>query len=544
MATPTIPLGIRPPQFESGADTLQRGLGMANLATANQINQVRLQEEKQKAQELAEDREDQNAIQREFLNPAHLKPDKDDPTHRVMDFDSLRGALAGKVRMRSLQQLDKDHLAQVQAIRQTSAAEKADQYNALALKREQNLAVGREIQGLEQLDDKDKPAFYAGALQRLKKQNIDVSDMPETIPGDGSFNQRLQALAAVHGYSGALLNDAMRKQKLDTAAAQEKRAIAESESKDSEVQQKKKAAQREEIARMYLAADPQTPEEHLALVDKIDSNYPAVATEYAGIKFDPDKTPRIMQDMALPAEKRMVAGQRDEAAQARADYQQDSLDLRRQIARQTDAFRQDSLDLRRDLGAGRSRNGLTQNAFKVEERNISSLEDGTANRPGLNAQRRKLGTMLASGVNEKGEKVEFSTEEGKIVKDRITSAIQAVNDNLQQVQFRKAKLYGIDYPATEDIEAAKDGEPIEALDGSVWKKSYGVAFYQGKGKGTDPGTPKPSASAAPKPATPAKAAPPAPPDAVVKRLSTGEHTFKNGQVWIKKADGTMQYVRG
>ena len=71
MSAADIPLGIRQPQFQSGSDLLQQGLGMANLATATQLNQARLQEEKAKVQQAAEDREDTNAIQQEFLNPTY-----------------------------------------------------------------------------------------------------------------------------------------------------------------------------------------------------------------------------------------------------------------------------------------------------------------------------------------------------------------------------------------------------------------------------------------------------------------------------------------
>lgn len=44
--------------------------------------------------------------------------------------------------------------------------------------------------------------------------------------------------------------------------------------------------------------------------------------------------------------------------------------------------------------------------------------------------------------------------------------------------------------------------------------------------------------------TPANSDKQAPPKEVIETLPPGEHTFRNGQVWLKKADGTVVYVRG
>lgn len=68
-----------------------------------------------------------------------------------------------------------------------------------------------------------------------------------------------------------------------------------------------------------------------------------------------------------------------------------------------------------------------------------------------------------------------------------------------------------------------------------------IEKQHGWGKFAAPQSP---AQGAQTPAAPARAQRPAPPPDVTKALAPGRHTFGNGQVWNKNADGSMVYVSG
>lgn len=436
MAGFNIPLEYKSPQFENGSDLLQRGLSIQNLATSTQINQQRLQEEKIKADEAAQDREDNNTIQNEFLNPAHLKPVKDDPEHRTMDWDSLRGSLQGKVRLRNLQKLDASHQEQVRAAQQMAATDKINQTSSLALKDAQNRAVGREIQGLEQLDDKDKPAYYAGALQRLQKQGIPTDDLPQTIPGDGSFNQQLTALAASHGYNGAIIGDELKRQRAEQAAAAAKRAEATARaSADKDTADQSQRA-REGAARIYLAADPQDQTGHAAAIAQITKKYPAIADEYANLKFDANKTADIIQQMAQTSQQRTTTGQKQQQLEEKASHDTEMARVatdRAETYRTLADVRQQLADLREAGGPG---GGQTKNSAAITQRQArNEYYKLVANESKLNRLRGALGAMTKSDkpvTNKDGSprdlKAEFeeATDElSQLLADKYDAATRA-----------------------------------------------------------------------------------------------------------------------
>ncbi len=485
-----IPLMTQAPQPVSGTDLLQQGMGMANLATATKMNQARLQEEQLRVKSAEEDREDANAIQQEFMNPAHLKPSKDDPQHREMDFDSLRGALQGKVRLRNLQKLDADHQQQVRSAMELATMDKVNQTSKLALQKTQNEVIGREIQGLEELDDKDKPAYYVGALDRLKKQGIPTEGMPETIPADGSFNQQLNAIAASHGYKAAITNDAYRKamteQRLATAT---KTANAD---KEAELGRK-----REAVARMYLAADPQTAEEHLAVVDEIDKKYPDIAAEYDAIKFDPTKTPQAIQNMALSAKDRTTTGmtqQRiDETASRNAALNALS-EVRNQIQTQR-------LELLREKQEGGGNDKL-------------------------------IGTKLREMDNH--ERLQTQEQEAWQIHGALGDVLRVPNEGMFYDPTTKSGVpIKMDPEKRKQIKARMDLEETRAKGLAMRAETLRRTYHWGEFQDAQPAAP-----AAPKQA----AAPAKPPDSVVNGLSPGIHTFQNGQTWMKNADGSIDFV--
>lgn len=315
MASGALPNLVSQPtvQAESPLDAMSRGLSLQQLAQTTQINAQRLQEEKMKVQAATEDREDEATIQKEFLNPAHRKVDADTQVPHF-DFNSFRDSLQGKVRMRSLQRLDTDHLQQVKAVQDMATADRTNgtaKINELAA---HNKIIGQEIQGLEQLSDADKPAYYVGALQRLKAAGIDISQLPPTIPADGSMNSQLNAYAASAGYNGTILNDHLKQQRQEQLAADTQRKNQQAETQQHKDEADTKQREREDVSRAYLKV--RTPDDHDQWAAMVAKDHPTIANDYVGLQFDPKSTPGIVQGMALNSQQRATDAMTQQARNA------------------------------------------------------------------------------------------------------------------------------------------------------------------------------------------------------------------------------------
>lgn len=500
MADASIPLGYKPPVIESPFDMQTKALNLTHLAQATQLNAARIQEEKIKAQNAAEDREDESKIQQGFMDPSH----RDEQGH--LNWDKFYGSMQGKVRMRNLQRLDKDHLDQVKAVQDMATS---DRINGTAKTQQliaHNNLIGQEIQGLESLPDNAKPDFYQGSLKRLQAAGVDVSGLPPTIPPDGSFNEQLNAFAAATGYQKRILSDAQKKVQADLQAAQARRAE----------QQAATAAQKETLEAKQVARE-EAAQQHLGVTDQashdawLASLPDSVAGEFKNLKTFNPRTADIIQQMPLKSKDRITtaetAGQHRQAEEQRRvtnetrqdtnDIRREGLDLRRDLADQAAALRR---ELAGGTGTGRK---LTPGQILTQERNISALENGNASRPGLSDLRIKYGSQLKANMDDQPNRDDKSKignvlfdEKGKLTPagQSITDKLTAATRNLQQQQYRKADLYGVGKPDASEVDSAPDGTEVEAPDGSVWKKSGGVAFFSRMGGGAAPAA-KPAAAA-------------------------------------------------
>lgn len=548
MADSSIPLGVKTPQFNSTSELLHRGLTLRNLAQSADLNALRIQEERNRVQAANEDREDEGVIQKMFLDPKYrvapeADPDAGTPRGSTPHFDSdtFRNDLVGKVRMRNLQRWDKDHADAVSAMKQSVMVDNQISDQKLDKAKKLNDLRAQAAMALSTLADADKPPAYATWLQRLAVAGDNVSQYPTSIPADGSFNRTLDSWLAGSAFQSRALRDVEKKEMANRAAKQ-------SEAIQQKAEEDIKSHAREQAARTYLKV--KTPADHTKWLAGLDAS---IADEYKDLPFDPKATPQVVQDMALTTQQRTQAVQRDQAAEDRAKAQRDTLDLRRESQESTAAFRRDSLDLRRDIaeqgnalrreltGTG-TRSHLTPGQLKVEERNISAQENGTASRPGLNSLRLKYGNLLTprkdsqgkpiyDAANAKNERIRDGDGNLTNVGREIKSQFDAATDTLQEIQYRKAKLYGIIPPDPTDAKAADNGADIEAADGSIWKKSNGVAFFKSMGQATAP--------AAPAPPTASKASTPPPSSAPEPTVS---YVLKGGQYDGKHLSGPKSVV--
>ncbi len=298
---------------------------------------------------------------------------------------------------------------------------------------------------------------------------------------------------------------------------------------------------------MYLAADPQNADEHLAVVDEIDKKHPSVAAEYDALRFDPAKTPKIVQDMALSAKDRDVSANRTRSG--------------------------DTAELRAAVAGGRT--GLV---IRASDPTLGD-EDHAAAVKALKLweeSNKRERSAAADDVQARFEQRERDRE-AKDARDdaRLHSTVQ----QQEQAQWQLRQRYGNAIAAAKaggqttvkDPKTQKD-IPIEDAQSIMEEAKSKATLLQNQAAGIRSrrqwGEFAPSGAPAAQPATPAagaapaqptagpgrgapaptqptrQAAPPAPPKAVVDNLKPGIHTFANGQTWQKNPDGTLVFVSG
>lgn len=293
MSDASIPLGVKPIQIESPLDVAQRGLGLQGLAQGIQLNRARLDEERVKADNLRRDQQDESTIQNEMMNPAHRDADG------KLDWDKLTGAVQGKVRSSSLQKLANERNTAVESLLRQANEKRVGQQMDIQKLDSEHKFIGQLLQGIDQLPDDQKPAFYANGLTQLQSRGVDVSKLPPTIPGDGSYNEQLRAMAGQNGVLAAFTGDALKKaqinQREEASARAEKQAQA-IEDKDLSDQRQR---QSERAARTHLGVTNQ--EQHNAWLKGLD---PSIAAEYANLKTFSPEAKTAIQGMGLTAEQR------------------------------------------------------------------------------------------------------------------------------------------------------------------------------------------------------------------------------------------------
>lgn len=348
-----------------------------------------------------------------------------------------------------------------------------------------------------------------------------------------------------------------------TNAAEEARKVAKDKHDvtmrpllESEAQSKVSNEQRQSDAALLASAAPGGPDAWLPIMQQI-------ARGPNGIErvkpFGGATTKWTAEDFARAGAtpgQLLTTTTREQAerdrVQARKDYlavRREGFDLRRELADQSEA-------LRRDLAGGRSKGALTGGQLRLEERNISAIEDGTPSRPGLNNLRITYGKLLTPHKDAKGKPVYDKTDsKGKPIYDSngsltsdgdaVRAKLDAATDSLQATQYRKAKLYGIQSPDPEDVKMAKDGEQLQGLDGSTWHKQNGVAFFKSMGDSSG-AAPSPPPSHAPSQSQPPSATAPNP-QANAKPMGgepepTLTYVLKGGQYDGKHLSGPKSVV--
>lgn len=307
MSSPSqIPGAMFLPQFTTPGQGAQQKLTLQQMAGANTIqkqvqqeNDVRLREDALKLQAQQEDQNDQETLQGAFGDPANIKPDG------TVDYDKVRATVAPKLRIRNLQNLDKEHIALLQGTAAMDAAKRAKL-------QAQNQSVGNELMGVVQSPEESRQASWAGSRQRLIQQGDikpDDPEWPEQVPDD----KTVKSLMGKHGYAAAL-------QSLATAQAEEQRkkevaVRAEAQAAKAQAESDAKEAQQriEEAARDFLKVTDQASMDEW--LDSLDIN----TRKRMPKRFDPKTTPKIVNNMALTSQQRDQGIDRDIRAKADAD---------------------------------------------------------------------------------------------------------------------------------------------------------------------------------------------------------------------------------
>jgi hypothetical protein len=108
--------------------------------------------------------------------------------------------------------------------------------------------------------------------------------------------------------------------------------------------------------------------------------------------------------------------------------------------------------------------GVQDRFNQREQDNLDKAE------PDLHAERRSIGARLTLGTDENDKPI------GKGKAALLGSRFKAVSDELQVLQFRKAKLNGATPPNQEQAAKIPDGTEVPGPDGRVWKKQDGILY--------------------------------------------------------------------
>ena len=531
MADPSIALAFRNPQIEDPMVLQGRAMSLQQMAQSRQmndqqmaqsrqmndqqmqINQARLQEEKLKA-----DAQDRYAQDDAFTKQTYAEAIKNHPADKPFDLDSaVRTKIVSRVGQQYLQDFDK------------STKDHAD-YLGKKTKDELELDAKR-IEGLSRHLDAVmavKPGDTSAEAEALRdaewKKQVTIAKAKGYDP-DNTTDLNYPGYAQLPVYSTMLKGGVLHtKTAAEMLKAQTEAAKAKADEALAPVKQGE--AENKAVAEAMKTYSPILSQQDTVV--RYNTIREGMKPEVA--KLFPAPPPTLLPTDKLPEEFRSslrnlgkTSAEIDTASltqQARDNTAQRN-QLRQQIADQNDR-------LRRDLG-GQKGNGLTQAQITTEARNIAALENGTAAQPGLNAQRLRIGADLKRGktTDSKGKTVELDADG----REALQSRLAAINDSLQQTLFRKAKLYNVTPPDPTDVKAAAEGADIEATDGSIWKKSSGVAFFVKAGASNRQAEPEPAKGTqkpeAPKAAS-QKPAQPLPKGAVSVKAPDGSvHTFPN-----------------
>jgi len=307
-------------QFNTNAQQQQNlKLGDQNL----ELGKYHIETAKLKQQLDQEDKADMDTLSREFANPAYQKLDEEGrPT---MDWDSFRQSIASKVKLRTLQKLDADHLTQMKAAEDFATASKYNKTAGMQQRVAQNTLIGQELKAISQIPDAQKPAYYEAARKRLQMAGVDMSGYPDTIPADGSYNDHLTAMMASVGYDTKALSDAKRKAETNRLEAQTTLADATASNRIAEEEAKKTSRKKEQAVQEYelipKSSDPEAA--HAKWLAKWSTDFPELATldKYG------DTNRAALQAWALSTKERTTA---DSTVQRERDNVLHQLEMERQ----------------------------------------------------------------------------------------------------------------------------------------------------------------------------------------------------------------------
>lgn len=524
MAAYNIPLEVKSPQIDDPGQVASRVVGIKDLIQRGQLQQIQAQEMQQQAQEKAMQLATQRALNQSIADNVTQGPDGSFTVNHEgvansmarHGFGSAIPGYLGNIAKLQKEQADvtKDQLAnKATLLEQTTQAlqgvkDQAGYTQALPLVRQGAKALGMPP---ESVSDTWNPVWVGNAVAH----GIKATDFAKAATEAAHLAQlKLQEAPKTVGewrtQIGADLGNASSQPELDSKFSKWRAAGAPPEilnlypnsySKETQAQLQEQAippAQRQKAL-----------EEEISMAGRQLHAAGGTAAGYTRV-FDSIKNPKVRAVFKDPTEwdsnsaadaltaartpdQQDRSDERLQRDQDRAENQRNVNDIRRDLGQQ-------AIDLRREAAANRAGGrgpALTPGQLKVEERNISALEDGTASRPGLNAQRLRVGALLKSGKDAKGAALD---EDGKA---QLQAQLQGLDDSLQKAQYRKAKLYDIQSPDPEDVAGADENSEIETPDGSVWTKKGGIAFFTRRGGG-EPSTKPPAKPTAPAQQPPAQ----------------------------------------
>jgi|SRR5579863_1304083 len=525
----SIPMQVNAPHNENFAQAFQAGEHNGLTAQAMLQNQ-QLTAEQIQAQDMANRQaqiamQSQAAMQRAYVE-AQGDPDK------TLQLGAKYGAAPGMLNDFAMKR------AQLVAEKAKGTGEQ------LSNTEKSHNILGGQAQAYMGLPDEEKndPAHWAGYLAQVQKFDPEEANFAQAhpvYPGDDAFKLHIASLRTgeqIAKEANELRQNNIRQQEADTQAT---RADTEKTKSEAEMQGMNADLERKQLANAAQSlriALPQGEAAYNGVVARQPESIRGILPAYSE-----DLDPNDLDKMGMTSEQRATYENTKALRENTLKYQNARIGIMGQQAN-TAAAR---LELAKQQAAAGGTGGQRGVQGRFDQREADKID---AQEQALHEKRYELGETLSNKT--------FVDKSGQVqalpdIPD-ATKPYQARYDGataqLQSLQVRKAKLYGVQPPDPATTKATKEGETTKGPDGSIWHKQDGVLYLDHKATADAAAAPAPPAAptVAPKPAgqpsavSPQLSAKPAPVAAPAAPAGGAKST---GEVRIDLGNGKVAHFK-
>lgn len=452
MADAAIPLSVRPPRIEDPLDQAGKLMSLSRMKRQGEQQDQMFPEQLRSAQ-LA-NQEHETAIKDQEIFAKAYRDSQGDLTKTLQNAAQQGASGKGIMAFNSNLATVRQKLATTD---KTTLANDAARHDQLR---------GR-LESFRQQPDDYKTANWTGFMEQAHKDGLLKPEehkqwLQQYEKWDDDQGEMLShSLASGH----QLTTEAIAEQNAAAHAANVKNSTRRADAAVEAAGLKTEAQRTKDAATLLgTAADADDYTQKLYSLDpKIREKFKGVA---GGDEFDQEAVRKAADRIAMSPEERTRADQSAATAERLQDRAASS-DAHRKILEAQGWAR----IAKKSTKEGKKPGGLTDYQQTREAAAIQAEEYGKGNNLGVHTQRRTIGGYLKSGKDKDGK---------KLTPEQVTayqSEMKDLDERTQNIQVRKAKLYGIPAPPPAVIASVPEGKTAKSPDGHTWRKQNGILYF-------------------------------------------------------------------